>query len=220
MKITGMSIQVRNPNRVNISIDGKYRFSLTIGQVADEGLKEGREVDEGMLDRLTSESVFGKLYQRTLEYVLIRPRSMQEVGDYLYRKTRTTPVRNRRTGEVSLREGVSQEVADRVMDRLQNKGYISDKKFAEFWIRHRFTKKGISQRRLRSELLSKGVAGGIIDEVLQVSERDESSELAKVIKKKKHRYDDEAKFIQYLARQGFRYDDIKDALREDELVEP
>ena len=51
MKITSLSAQVRNPDRVNISIDGKYRLSLTIGQVVDLGIKPGIEVDDEMLAR-------------------------------------------------------------------------------------------------------------------------------------------------------------------------
>jgi regulatory protein len=42
------------------------------------------------------------------------------------------------------------------------------------------------------------------------------SELQKIIAKKRSRYDDEQKFMAYLARQGFSYDDIKEALREED----
>jgi regulatory protein len=57
----------------------------------------------------------------------------------------------------------------------------------------------------------KGVSSGIIDAVLQVSDRTDASELQKVIAKKRSRYDDQ-KLMAYLARQGFRYDDIREAL--------
>lgn len=215
MKITAISSQVRNPDRVNVSIDGKYRFSLTINQVVDEGLKVGQEIDEERYAHLEGESAFGKLYQRTLEYSLMRPRSVRELKDYLYRKTRSQPVRNRKTGAITMRKGVSQPVADRVTEEIQAKGYVSDEKFAEFWVRNRFMTKGVSTRKLRAELQSKGVPSNIIDTALAGSERTDEDELQKVIAKKRARYSDDTKFMQYLARQGFSYDDIKDALKDD-----
>ena len=40
--------------------------------------------------------------------------------------------------------------------------------------------------------------------------------LRKMIAKKINKYDDERKLVAYLARQGFKYDDIKSALVDDE----
>ena len=46
MKITAIALQVRDNDRVNISIDGRYRFSLAIYQVTELGLKLNQELDE------------------------------------------------------------------------------------------------------------------------------------------------------------------------------
>ena len=58
-KITALSVQTRNPNRVNVSVDGKYRFSLDISQVTDLGVKVGRCVTAVELAELEAESQFG-----------------------------------------------------------------------------------------------------------------------------------------------------------------
>lgn len=108
--------------------------------------------------------------------------------------------------------GVSREVADRVFDRLSEKGYINDEKFARFWVENRNQRKGSSARKLRSELQAKGVESSVIDAALANTTRSDEDELAKIIAKKRARYPDEQKFMQYLARQGFSYDDIKVAL--------
>ncbi len=214
MKITSLSAQVRNPDRVNVAIDGAYRLSLTVAQVVDLGIKVGSEIDEALLVSLETESTFGKLYARTLEYCLLRPHSAREVRDYLYRKTRTTKYKQRRTGEIKEREGVSQSVADRVYDRLVEKGYIDDEKFAQYWVEHRNQIKGASRRKLQAELQVKGIDTAVIATVLSESGRNDQDELAKVIAKKRSKYPDQQKLMQYLARQGFRYDDIKSALEE------
>ncbi len=211
MKISSISVQAKNPDRVNISIDGKYRFSLDVYQVSELGLKVGRELSDADLAGFEQESQFGKLYGRTLEYCLMRPHSAKEIKDYLWRKTRATKYKSR-NGEIKDREGVSQEVADRVYSRLQDRGYIDDEKFAKFWIENRNQIKGASRKRLTMELRSKGVDGSIIDHVLSSTDRDERNELKKVIAKKSMKYADERKLIEYLMRQGFRYDDIMDAL--------
>ena len=90
MKITGLSAQQTNPNRINVFVDDKYRFSLEISQIASLGVRVGDEYSESELEQLEQESQFGKLYARALEYCLMRPHSAKEVRDYLWRKTQTT----------------------------------------------------------------------------------------------------------------------------------
>ena len=215
MKITAISQAVRNPDRVNISVDGNYRFSLDIYQLSVLGLKVGREYTEVELDELETESQFGKLYSRALEYCLMRPHSKKEVRDYLWRKTRETKYKSRQTGEIKSRAGVSQEIADRVFDRLVEKGYLDDEKFTRFWIENRNQTKGSSLRKLTNELRVKGVESSIIDQILAESSRNDSDEIAKIIAKKRSKYPEEQKLIAYLARQGFSYDEIKTALADE-----
>lgn len=215
MKITGLSTQVRNTDRVNVSIDGKYRFSLDILQVTELGVKVGQELDEVRLAALEEEGRFGKLYAQALEYCLTRPRSVREMRDYLYRKTLSTKYKSRCTGEIKERAGYTLDLTERVLSRLIEKGYVDDHKFATWWIDNRNFTKGSSLRKLRSELASKGVSSQITEMALMQSERSDSEELEKVIAKKRRRYPDDQKLMQYLARQGFSYDDIKSALSGD-----
>ncbi len=214
MKITVISAQKRDLNRVNIYVDGKYRFSLGMYQVVDLGIKIGREYDEPELIALEQESQFGKVYGRALEYCLMRPHSSREVRDYLYRKTRP---RRDKTGEVKL--GITSELATRVFDRLVEKGYIDDQKFTRYWAENRSLTKGVSRRKLIAELRVKGVNSAIIEQNLSESERNDNDEIQKIISKKRARYPDEQKLMAYLARQGFNYDDIKQALLESNPID-
>ena len=207
MKITAITAQQKDQNRVNVMVDGKYRFSLDIFQYADLGIKIGKDYTEQELVELETESQFGKLYTRALEYCMLRPHSGKEVRDYLYKKTRDTRTR---TGDV--KKGVSSELTDRVFRRLEEKGHIDDEKFTHYWIENRNLKKGVSQRKLQAELRAKGIESSIVERLLAESERADEDELQKVIAKKRARYPDEQKLLQYLMRQGFRYDDVKTAL--------
>jgi regulatory protein len=210
MKITGISIQKKDKNRINVMVDGKYRFSLDVFQLVDLGIKVGTEYTDEELTNLEQESQFGKVYGRALEYSLMRPHSAREVRDYLYRKTRQTRTK---TGE--MRPGVPTEVTTRVFDRLVEKGYVDDEKFARYWVENRSLRKGASKRKLSSELSAKGVERSIIERLLSETERTDESELQKIIEKKRSKYPDDQKFMMYLARQGFSYDDIKSALAVD-----
>lgn len=217
MKITAISGQSRNPNRVNVSVDGKYRFSLDVFQVGELGIRLGKEYSEAELGELEEESQFGKLYARTLEYIMMRPHSGREVKDYLYRKTLTKKRLQQQPGKDGERKiievkGVSPEVVDRVYRRLVEKRYVDDEKFAQWWVENRNVRKGSSLRKIGVELRAKGVATDIIEQVLGETERNDQSELQKIIIKKRNKYEDPQKLMQYLARQGFSYDDIKSAL--------
>lgn len=195
LKITAIKAQVKNQERVSIYIDGKYDFSLDQGQLLAARLYVGRELSEEELAQLKDESAFGKALGRALDYIMRRPRSVKEMHDYAFKKQ----------WESSLR--------DRVIARLSEKGYVDDAKFAEAWVRHRAMGKPISERKLRLELQQKGVAEDIISAVLERDEEfDEIAALNRLIEKKRGRYDDERKLIAYLLRQGYRYDDIKEAL--------
>jgi regulatory protein len=211
MKITAITAQQKDKNRVNVMVDGKYRFSLDIFQYADLGIKIGKEYSDEELHALETESQFGKVYARALEYCLMRPHSSREVRDYLYRKTRDTRTK---TGEI--KKGVAPEITNRVFDRLVEKGYIDDEKFTRYWVENRSLTKGASRRKLQAELRAKGVESNIIERHLAESSRSEEGEIEKIIAKKRQRYPDDQKLMQYLARQGFSYDDIKQALTTDD----
>jgi len=210
MKITAVTGQQKDKNRVNIMVDGKYRFSLDIFQYADLGIKIGKEYTNEELTELETESQFGKAYARALEYCLMRPHSAKEMRDYLYRKTRDTRTK---TGEI--KKGITQAIATRVFDRLVSKGYIDDEKFARYWVDNRNLTKGTSQRKLTAELRSKGVSQVIVERFLAESDRSDENEITKIIAKKRARYPDDQKLMQYLARQGFSFDDIRQALMSD-----
>ena len=137
----------------------------------------------------------------------MRPHSAREVKDYLFKKTRDTRTK---TGDV--KKGISPEVTARVFDRLTEKGYIDDEKFTRYWVENRSLTKGASRRKLQAELRAKGVESMIIERFLSESDRSDDDELQKVIAKKRARYPDRQKLMQYLARQGFSYDDISAAL--------
>jgi regulatory protein len=215
-RVSDIREAVRDKNRVNIYIDDKFFCSLDIAQVVDLRIKIGRELSNNGLEELKRASDFSKFYNRALEYALMRPHSSKEVRDYLKRKTldRKVRVKNRKTNEYKtvLKPGYDQSLVEPVFKRLEERGYIDDRRFAETWVENRNITKGSSLKKLRQELSQKGIPQSIIEEVLAETDRDDVAELRKIIARKAKKYPDEQKLIQYLMRQGFNYSDILDEL--------
>ena len=214
--VTDIKEAVRDRDRLNVYIDRKFFCSLALSQVVDLKLKIGKQLNDEDLKSLRRASEFGKLYQRALEYALLRPHSQKEMRDYLKKKTlnKAVRVKNQKTGEYQTKqkEGFDASLVEPVLARLVERGYVDDERFAKLWIENRSIRKGISQKKLRLELQSKGISQDIIDACLSEGARDERKELEKVIAKKAKKYPDEQKLIQYLLRQGFNYSDVLEAL--------
>lgn len=230
LTVTDLKSGIKNPNRVNVSINGKYAFSLDVSQVVDFKLKIGKVITHEELSDYKRASEFGKAYQRALEWVLVRPRSEWELRDYLRRRDAKNEAMERKKEwqkEREIQEAISRgdelvrrkrrtrdakkyDFSEEIVRRLIEKGYVDDRKFAEYYVQNRFVKKGVSKKRLAMELFSKGVSREISDEVL--NQRDDDDEIEKIIKRKSSKYDEE-KLIQYLCRQGFPYELVKEKVR-------
>lgn len=197
MKITHIKPQVKRQDRVSVYLDGKYAFSLAKDQLADLNLKEGQEINSGRIEQYLADSVFGKLRDQVYNWLSIRLRSRWEVEDYLRHKTEDESLRSR------------------LLSLLEEQGYIDDIKFAGAWIRHRNLIKPMSKRRLKQELLVKRIPMEIIDDSLSEQAIDDQTAIKELIAKRGHRYPDKQKLMAFLARQGFDYGTIKEALNEE-----
>ena len=112
---------------------------------------------------------------------------------------------------------ISDEDIEAVINKLIDMRIIDDENFARFFVSNRDQIKGTSEKKLRMELKNKGVSDAIIREVLSEDEfgekiRDDKVEIMKMIEKKRRRGYDDVKLTQYLLRQGFSYDLIRESL--------
>jgi regulatory protein len=198
MNITAITAQVKTAGRYSIFVDGKYAFSLGENGLLESKLAIGQELDETRLKELKQQSADDKVYGLALRYAAMRPRSEWEVRSYLQRKK------------------ASPALADKILNKLRKFEFINDENFAKTWIENRRRLKPSSQRKLQQELLAKHIDEETIHRVLAEEGAEEQAALKSLIAKKRARYPDTQKLMQYLARQGFRYDDIKSALEEND----
>jgi regulatory protein len=195
--ISAIQVQVKKQSRYSIFVDGRFAFGISELGLIDSGLRIGQELSSVELEKHKDEAKADKIYNQTLNLIMRRPRSRWEIQQYLKRKS---PNPNcERT----------------VLSQLGERGFVNDEDFARRWVENRRLLKPISKRKLIMELKQKRISDEIIQLVLAEDEADEVEIIKAEIAKKRRltRYQDDTKLMQYLARQGYRYDDIKQALQ-------
>ena len=118
--VTSLRGAVRDPHRINVFLDGKFSFSLTLTELADSKLYQGQVLTDPEVERLRNLSGLGKLYQQTLEYCFSRPHSKKEIIDYLERKRLRRDISWKRFEEHQLKMQNDPEYAARVKEIRQH----------------------------------------------------------------------------------------------------
>lgn len=118
--VTSLRGAVRDPHRINVFLDGKFSFSLTLTELADSKLHQGQVLTDPEVERLRNLSGLGKLYQQTLEYCFSRPHSKKEIIDYLERKHLRRDISWKRFEEHQLKMQNDSEYAARVKEIRQH----------------------------------------------------------------------------------------------------
>ncbi|MFD1047618.1 regulatory protein RecX [Kibdelosporangium lantanae] len=122
-----------------------------------------------------------------------------------------------------LRKGIAEEIADRVLGRLDDVGLIDDKAFAEMWVHSRHTYQGMGRRALSVELRRRGVDNETVAEAVASVDSEAEEERARQLVRKRlpsmGSVDQAAKIrrlVGMLARkgyaQGLAYRVVKDEL--------
>lgn len=105
---------------------------------------------------------------------------------------------------------------DKAFIKLREYGYLNDERYANHYHESQVRNKGI--RRIKLELLQKGISNNIVNEVLASNEYDEVSSILHIMEQ---RYSDadfsdekqQRRIFGFFQRRGFSYDDIKSAVR-------
>ena len=188
-KITALIVQKRNPNRVNIYLDGEYAFG--VARIVAAWLKVGTELDEKKIEQLQAEDAKERALQQALLFLSYRARSESEIRQNL------------------IKHEIPESVIDLTLQKLRQDGLANDNEFAQTWVENRSTFRPRSRRMLAMELRQKGLD----DESMQSALKNVDDEpLAyEAAKKRATRYKDlewsefRKKLSEFLARRGFPY---------------
>ena len=212
-KITDIQIQKKKTDRVNIYIDDKFAFGLSVALRFENKLEIGQEISVQKAKEFIEKDQIERLVNKALRFLSFRPRSEKELRDYFAYKGRLAEIK----GEA---EKSHYNVSiDKVITKIQKIGQIDDKAFALWWVEQRLRFKPRASSLIKRELLAKGIGKEIIEEITkETKESKEASEENLAIRaasKKISSYQklDQEKFRnkmgQFLARKGFSWEVIK-----------
>jgi regulatory protein len=194
-EITAIKAQKRNRQRVSIYLDGEYAFGLS--RFVAAWLKPGRKLTQADIDRLQQEDSHEIAFQKAMQFINHRPRSIEETRRRLFKK------------------GFSEEIVEATLSKLQEKNWLNDLDFCRKWIENRNTFHPRSNRLLAYELRLKGVADDVITQALEEfgSDQTELAYQAGIKKAKQCRQETKLDFQKkvggYLGRRGFHYGIVK-----------
>jgi regulatory protein len=201
-KITSIERQVKNKNRVSIFVDGEYFGSLDEKTFVKSTLKTGDTLVSDTWNTLQREGECESALNKAIAYISKIMRSESQVKRYLEKK------------------GFHEEPIDHAVEKMKNYKYIDDEAYAKMILSHQINVKRVGQMAIRHALRQKGISGEISDKVLETYEEEEELQNAiKHAQKLYNRYknlDDKykrkSKISQNMARRGFSWDIIEQAI--------
>ena len=194
--ITGLKIQARDKNKVNVNLDGSYFCALMLETVMKHNLKVGMMIDEKVLENIQLESEKGLAYEKALKLVSTRYKTKREVENYLQEK------------------GYMPATIWFVVKKLGEYDFINDERYVDSYLSHHLKKDGV--RKIKQQLLAKGVSEELIDSA--INDVDEQVEQIVALKEKymKNKEDTKENYLKlyrYLVGKGFRPDEIMKVLK-------
>lgn len=188
-KITAIVIQKKNPNRVNIHLDGEFAFGLA--RITSAWLRVGQELDEKKIGKLQAQDTKEWALQQALLYLSYRARSESEIRKNLQKHE------------------IPEVVIEETLERLRKDGLADDGQFARAWVENRITFRPRSRRMMAMELRQKGLD----DETMQSALEDVDDEALayEAAQKRAPRFTElewnefRKKLSGFLARRGFPY---------------
>jgi regulatory protein len=194
-EITAIKAQKRNRQRVNIYLDGDFAFGLS--RIVAGWLEPGRKLTEAEIQKLLEADTSEVAFQKALQFISHRPRSVEETRQRLRKK------------------GFSDEVVEATLNKLLEKHWLDDLDFARQWIENRNAFRPRSDRLLAYELRLKGVADDVIAQALDKFGGDENdlAYQAGIKKAEQCRNETRLDFLKkvggFLGRRGFHYGIVK-----------
>jgi len=188
-KITALVIQKRNPNRVNLYLDGEYAFG--VARIVAAWLRVGAELDEKKIEQLQVEDARERALQQAMLFLSYRARSESEIRKNL------------------LKHEIPESVIELTLERLRQDGLANDNEFAQTWVENRSTFRPRSRRMLAMELRQKGLDDESTKAAL--AKVDDEPLAYEAANKRAARFKDlewsefRKKLSEFLARRGFSY---------------
>ena len=196
MKLT---LKEGKANKIHLLLDGEYRMTVDRDFIALSGITNNMELDDAALEDLSGAISARRAFNKATDLLSRRDHSSAELLQKLRQK------------------GFDAESAQSAVEKLQDFGYLDDRRFAETYAAELVCSKGFGKRRIVTELFRKGIDREIISDVTDALETPEDA-LPALIERKFSRNLTTEKGVQRtfaaLVRMGYAPGEIKQALQQ------
>lgn len=184
-----------------IHCDDDEYLILALEVFLKSGLKKNDELSDERFSFFVRENRLYRIKQRAFRYMGRRLHSASELRTKLRQK------------------GYEIEMIDQVISELKDKNYLDDSEFASVFVEEKFRSKMWSERKLKAELVKRGVKSSVISEVISnkfSKEVNYNNALTVALKKYKMLQErnldlqtTKKKLISFLNTRGYNYETIK-----------
>lgn len=197
--ITDLRYGKGREKRVKLFLDGRPTLVLQVETALKKGLEVGQELSGKQLEELAQSDSLVRCLGVASRYLSYRPRSESELRTQLHRR------------------GFNDDVIEATLTKLREQGLVDDTSFARFWKENRDSFSPRSRWLTRAELRKKGVATGIIEQVIGTSDDYESAYQAAMGRIRRLPLSDylifRKKLGEFLRRRGFDYEVINHTIK-------
>lgn len=198
MIITKISQQVRDPERANVYVDGKFYAGLSKIVVLQLGLKVGTTLTPELAAKLAQNESSQNIWDYSLKSLSASPKSKKQLTRKLAAKYEA-------------------EAVEATVARLEDAGLLDDAHLAEMLIGREIAIGSKSTREIEAKLLQKGLPKDLVREVLEIIPEEYELETAARLARIKNKgtevsSETSLKIAQYLGRKGFDYSVARKAL--------
>ena len=201
MKLTA---QPGKKDKIHILIDGDYKTTVDALYFSTCGYKDGAELSEAEAEAFLYEANSRRAFNKAANLLSYQDRTRKQLVD-------------------RLREDYGEDAAEAAVDRLEELRLVDDDRYAENYAEELLRRKKFAPRRIRQELLHRGIDRETADFTVETLDFDAESCIIELLQTKfRGKLADEKglrRTVASLQRLGYDYGDIRAALREVEETE-
>ena len=199
--MTVTEIKAVTKQKYQVEIDGQFAFVLYKGELSRYGIEKDREISDEVYTELVEEVLTKRAKLRAMHLLQKMDRTRAELERKLQQN------------------GYPAQAIETALSYVESFHYIDDARYAALYMENQKNKKGMA--RIRMELIQKGIAPEILQQVLEETEaKTDSRDVIREMLEKKRKIQgpleekEKQRLYGFFMRRGFSSSDILAVFRE------
>lgn len=192
-------VKAKKKSMLAIYIDGEFATNIDKETFLLSGYKIGSQINDEEFYDLIKNSDNKRAKEKALYLIAYRDHSSKELFEKIKRST-------------------NEESALAAVEKIEELGLINDTSFAKKLAKDLFYRKKFASKRVEYELIHKGIDKEVVQEIIEEVSPDPEEQILELLSGKyKNLLNNEKdlkRTVSSLKRLGYRWDDIKSALKE------